>query len=341
MRFRRYKLVTAVLLIITSGIWWLWHTGYFLQLNGKLLVPMSFLSEEQLVQVNNTKTSFDERSKLGTQFAFKQFMIYSIELENGDEKVGKYFENEQYGEINFPYKRNGDFICTAKNLEKNYYVVLQIKQGEIRELMTSETRIYYPLLINNDEDIIFNAGVFSSMGKIKEIPDRYGLFIYNIKNKSVAEFCQNPISKRSTNFRLSQSGAILFFAGEYVKILHPDKTLQDVVEGLFPVWFEEDKSIIYYDIRSKSLILYDISTAKKQIIEQEIKIDSTFVLSPDKKYIAYFEWVPVQPGGDLAKFGEKQIISIVTIDGSVKRKIYDEDLTNNHLGWDNGLDWIE
>lgn len=296
-----YKLVVLMVCIISGFMWWLWRTGEFMKGDGNLVVSMSIINDPIYGSKNDSREVF-----------IKNLALYSINFDN-QEKIEKYFMSEQYGEINFPYQRDKDFVCTAKNIDKNYYTVLLIKDERVRELMKLDHLIQDPVLINNDEDIIFNL-------KNKE---RYGLYKYNIISKQIDVFLNSPFNSNSQSNRVSISsyGSILFTAGDRVKLAYQDGRVIDLVGGLHPLWFEDDKNFFYYDHIAQSLLLCDLSSQEKKILIEGVKIVSPIVLSPDKKQLAYFKRVPVQTGGDIAKFGEKNCLEVITVDGWSKKEI--------------------
>jgi len=222
--------------------------------------------------------------------------IYSMSL-NEDGKIEKYFGDDSYDEILFAQKRDSDFICTAKNLKTGYYTILQVKENKINEIMTSQTHIMYPILLDNDEEIVFVQGSC--------------LYKYNIKNKSLTTIYDDP-STLINNPMILSDDSIIFATDENILRLYSNGETEKLARGISPTWLEQGKNFIYFDNKERSVIIYDISTKIKKVIKKNISIRSSIQVSPDKKYIIFFER---REGGPTVPF-----LKVMTIDGWQAKK---------------------
>jgi len=292
----RWRLVKVVIMLMCMSVAYLyWRAGGFIELTGTMLIPLRA----------------DEKEK-GS--------ISLIQLENGS-KAGKYLEDTRYDEFSWPYKTDGYLICTAKNIEKGYYAVLKINRDEMEELVTSNKKIYCPLLSNNGEELIFTSEEDQKRSK-------FYLYKYNLKEKVLQKIYDEPVVGMSAPI-LFPDGTILLTAAKDVttyenysfiksgsiRILRENGNAEELLEGTFPVWLEKGRSFFYFDDREKKIILYDISDATKKVIAKDIYISDLLTVSPNKKYLVFDEKVNIN-GKD-----RTSLLRVMTIDGWAKRDI--------------------
>lgn len=309
-------LTIFVVIITVSAAWMYWRLGGFFELKGSLLGVAS----------DNSELGYNNETSKGT--------IYSILLDD-NLKVNSFFKNSDYDELSFLNKREQDFLCIAKRRNTGMYVVLKVQNDTVTEIFSSKNKISFPSLRNNDEELIYIEGVNNNAY----------LYKYDIKNKSSHKIYDQPVDCNSKASVLAD-GSVLFVAIDkyiiykedfffdmgQIKLINKNGDVSDLPKGRYPTWLEDGKTLFYYDINRRMLVLYDITSEQKTDIKN-IRIESQMVISPDKKYIAFDE------GVNLDGMIRRQLI-IVTVDGSCASRIKPKGVYGIFGGLD-GLNWIQ
>ncbi len=273
MKLKKLYWLTGISIVIgLTCLWLYWRFGGFIELDGTLVGSSSY--------------SITKETEAGN--------IYSLSLGN-DLKLNKFFDCEatEYEKLSFPTIRENDFICAAKRRNSDEYAVLQIRDGKIIELMTATEKIAYPVLRHEDSEIIYIAG---------EKNQAY-LYKYDLRRKTAQKVITDPVDAES-RVQIASDGSLMFVTikkySAYESLFFIDAGAIELIdavgnrkrlaEGRFPVWYEEGKSLFYYDNQNQRLVFHNNTSDDKKIIK-EIRIESQLVISPDKNYIAFDEGI--------------------------------------------------
>lgn len=327
---KRISVIGFIGLMVYSA--WCVHRGDFIMPEESLLMVMRFPTEEEKIQFENAIDSAEVVS-IGKRIG----RIYSINIDCKQEAVKKKLEVSQYSEMQFPYRQENDLICAAKNLKTNAYVVLKISSDGIEEVMKSQRPIYYPRIIRNGTAIVFEQEVNQEKWT-DEKDKRYQNLIYVCKTGEIREIVIGEISKEKTAFSESRSGAVLYSENGKIKVFESNGNIGELSEGLFPIWEEEEKTILYYDKMERQILRYDLIACKKVPIIKDVELHSPFSISSNKKYIAAFVTEDNEPLGNRAKFGERVSVKVFSLNGWIRRdvSIYRSSWLDNI---DGGISW--
>lgn len=307
-----YLFVLFIIVIGSTSLWLYWRFGGFIKLEGTLIGSISY--------------NHDWENEAGS--------IYSLSL-GKPLKLEKFLDCEQteYEELSFPTIKEQDFICVAKRHNAEKYAVLKVSDGKMTEIMKADKKISFPVLQNQDTELIYIEG---------EKNQAY-LYKYDVGTKTSQKIVDEPVDENSRVQTLPDGSLVfvviekswiyksLFFVDSgSIEMIDASGNRRKLAEGRFPVWYEAGKSMFYYDNQTKRLIFYDIESGARKNIK-DIRIESQLVVSPDKKYIAFDEGVDVD--GTIAR----QLI-VVPVDGRNELSLLYQDRWM--FGGLDGLNWL-
>lgn len=235
------------------------------------------------------------------------------------------------------YLRAGGFINMNEIGGNNRVPNNRYLNHDFQELMmTLESDYFFPRLIRNGQEIVFIRQLD------KKANENY-LYKYSIADHKIIRISDQrviadsqPIESPDGSIIFSiikgshQIGDCTFVKDGLIKQLRPDGVIQELTEGRFPVWLEEGKSFFFYDDVSHNLVLFDIGSKKKKVISRDIKVQSQPIVSPDRKFLLFFEGIPNNFDGLLVSHWR-----VMTVDGLAKRDVETHDI---RIGWD-GMQW--
>lgn len=298
MRFDKVILLKMSLIFIISNLF----QGCTLkdELTGFLLVPMS--------------TTLNQNTG-----------IYSIDLKN-DEHPNKYFWDENYKYIRFPTIRDKSLFCLAQNVKSNYYAIVEIRGNRILEVFKSDKKIIN-YAIKPNEKIIF----------IQEENDKLYLFSKSIKDDHIIRLYEGGIDEESRPI-IDSDGSIIFVTIDNkifsIKRVHDNGTLEQLVFGRYPLLMNAGADLIYY--KSRSIMKYNLLERKEKRLKTKITLLETPFLSPDEKYLAFYETDYVSPiGGEWTDF-----LSVMSLNSREKRHIKAYNKARMALSL-KGIDWVD
>ncbi|TCL54484.1 hypothetical protein EDC14_10631 [Hydrogenispora ethanolica] len=294
-------------IIIFLNIFLLFIISNFLQgctlkdkLTGYLLIPMS--------------TALDQN--VG---------IFTIDLKN-NEQLNKYFLDKKYKYVSFPVMKDGNLYCIAQNTKDNYYAIVEIKENRVSEIIKSDRKII-SYSIEPNEKIVF----------IQEQNSRSYIFSKSAQGGRITRLYDGEIDEESKPI-IDSDGSVIFVSRDdrifNIKRVHDNGEIKSLVNGRYPLLMNAGTDLIYY--KSRSIMRYNLSNRKEKRIKSDITLEETPVLSPDEKYLAFFEIDYVSTfGGEWTDF-----LSIMSLNSREKRHIKAYNKARIRLTL-SGIDWVD
>jgi len=234
---------------------------------------------------------------------------------------------DDFDEIGLSERRATEEIYVAKHFKEKYYTVLSVQNDSVKELMRSSTPIIFPTLRDNGQSIVY-------FGRPEKSIYEYYLYRYNTQQKTIDLISNLPVVWWSRPIFMSDGSIICSVIGKYtpssfgnniqlraatiIKI-NADGEFQSMVSGIFPTLQNPGNSFYYYDLSSKTILLYDIAANSKKMIVNKTWVVSQPVLSRDGKYLAFHELLDDGKTTNIR-------LQIMTTDGLVKRTIFNPDI---------------
>ena len=232
--------------------------------------------------------------------------IFSIDLKSG-EQLKEYFSSEEYTDICSPLKVNQSLFCAAKSTKDNYYVILRVSKNNTSEMLRTDTKII-SFALKRDEFIVF----------IKEIDKKAYLFSYDFNKGNVTKIYASEVDNESKPI-VCKDGSIIFVTGKnntfIVNRLYRDGKIEELVNGRYPLLIDAETGLLYYS--SRSILRYDMLKHKEKRIKKKVTLLESPALSPDGKYISFYERDYVSPiGGERVEF-----LSVLSLKSHNKKHI--------------------
>ena len=251
--------------------------------------------------------------------------IYSIDLKT-DEQLSKYFWNENYQYVRFPTIKNQSLYCLAQNVNSNYYAIIEIRGNQVLEVFKSNKKII-SYTIEPNEKIVF----------IQEENGKLYLFSKHIKNDHITRLYEGGIDEKSRPI-IDSDGSIIFAAIDNkifnIKRVRHNGAIEQLMNGRYPLLMNAGADLIYY--KSRSIMKYNLLKRKEKRLKSKITLLETPVLSPDEKYLAFYETDFVSPlGGEWTDF-----LSVLSLNSRQKKhiKAYNKARITLNL---RGINWVD
>lgn len=287
MHFKKILLIFVLILFLLSVSWLCWQAGISHEVSGGTIL-VGGRSSIQALAISN-----------------------DFFLTQKNANLTCYFSDNRYVNFHSPTKHGDGLLCSAYNINNKYYAVLQVEGNEIKELITSNHYLSHPILINDNEDLVYTSS---------DIHNNTYLYKYNLKQQTSIKIYNKSLGAGRP--LVSRDGSIIVadtahrWRGDIIRINSAGEAVQVASYGESPVWIEEGKMLLYYDYINKVVVLYDLITGKKKNVVKTQFYISDLTLSPDKKYIAYVEHVPFGTEFTLGRY-----LRIFSLDDSFKRSL--------------------
>lgn len=272
-----------------------------------------------------------------------KYQVSSINIKE-ESTNSDYLKLDGYDEIRFVNKTGIQIYCVGKKTDSNDYSLLVVEGNKTQEIMKLQNEIIFPTQWNNE--IIFISGE-------KEMNF---LYAYDLNSKSIKRLYDGNVDKYSRPI-VNQDGSIIFvtnkketngtihsntdgngiitFTESYkIKMLQKNGTIQELIEGRFPLWISSGSKLLFS--KSGDLKVYDIKKNKISSLKKKIYLIETPSISPDGKYLAFFEYDYV------GLFGSEstEFLSVMGVNGKSKIHVKEYNNSKKRL-FPSGIEWIE
>jgi Tol biopolymer transport system component len=223
--------------------------NYTIDFEGELIIPMS----------------------LNSNF---QYILYSIV---GADLIPKSINNDgTYEHICFPSKYENNLLFVAKNIKENYYTVVEMNSEYTKELIQSEDKLYFPVLLNDELIYI----------KQSQESDNYYLYRQSMDTGIETRVSNDYVDKYSKPIIIKDNQLMFVSKEGMMKIQDQKGSISDLFIGRYPVWDRKTNKLVFY--KSGSLYTYGLYNNKIERLKGNIFVNETPAISPDGDSIAFY-----------------------------------------------------
>jgi len=296
--FITVMLVSGCTLLGSIYFYYTWKNGAFMNIQGTLLVPINF-------------DTIDKEGKSG---------FYEIVFPKGT--VDRlYFSDDRYEKYMYPSMKKGIFFCVAKKKAIGEFVLLEVREEQVSELMHSDKEIHFPV-VSEDLNSIWYLNYEKNENKIASKKSEWNtisLWKYNRKTGMKEKLFDDHISFSSSILVTLDDSIILTQNSDEgdSKIIQVSPTGDInvlIAQSNSPAWYEEGKSILYRDVK-KQINKYDLKTGEITNLGSDNRWwRYSPVVSPDKKYLVINDYELLYVFG-----GERDNqLKVISVDGKVE-----------------------